>query len=92
MKAWGTSGTGNGQFTYPSGIAIDTYDNVYVTDFVNRRVEKFDSNGNYLAQFGGVGVGNGTFGWPFDVAVNSTGTVAVTDATSHLVQLMTPAP
>lgn len=92
VKAWGTSGTGNGQFSYPMGIAADKYDHIYVSDFVNRRIEKFDSDGNYLGQWGGVGVGNGTFGWPMDVAIDGSGNAVVSDATTNIVQLFAPAP
>jgi sugar lactone lactonase YvrE len=92
VKGWGTAGTADGQFTYPMGIAVDKYDNVYACDFANRRVQKFDSNGTFLGKWGGVGVGKGTFGWPFDVAINSTGNVLVSDATNNIVQLFAPAP
>jgi DNA-binding beta-propeller fold protein YncE len=40
---WGTDGTGDSQFKTPHGVAIDTENNVYVTDMDNFRVQKFDS-------------------------------------------------
>jgi len=52
----GTSGEGTGQFGYccgPQGIATDASGNVYVVDHGNLRVQKFDSNGNFLLTFGG---------------------------------------
>src|ERR1035438_5883277 len=50
---WGTSGTGNGQFAgRPYGICADSVGNVYVLDRVNHRIQKFDSAGNYLSQWG----------------------------------------
>jgi len=61
-----------------------------VCDLGNRRIEKFDSSGSFLAKFGGVGVGNGTFSWPVAVAVNSSGQVVVSDYTGNLVQEFEP--
>ena len=57
---WGSLGAGDGQFNNPNGVAVDTSGNVFVTDFLpgdgsssNNRIQKFDSNGQYLAKFEG---------------------------------------
>jgi len=50
LTQWGSNGTGNGQFGFPSGIAVDAAGNVYIADKLNCRIQKFDSNGNYLTQ------------------------------------------
>lgn len=42
---WGSLGTGDGQFSYPAGAAVDGSGNVYVADRGNDRVQKFDSSG-----------------------------------------------
>ncbi len=39
---WGSSGTGDGQFSGPHGIAIDSSDNVYVANYLNHRIQVFD--------------------------------------------------
>ncbi|HWO15428.1 MAG TPA: hypothetical protein VNM89_01795 [Solirubrobacterales bacterium] len=49
----GVSGVGVGQLNLAQGIAVDLVGNVYVVDFSNRRVQKFDSEGNFLLMFGG---------------------------------------
>lgn len=49
----GIEGDEAGQFRRPSGIAVDGDGNVYVFDPVALRVQKFDSNGNFLLMFGG---------------------------------------
>ena len=47
------SGAGAGQFAAAQGIAVDqATGDVYVTNQGNRRVEKFDSSGNFLFAFG----------------------------------------
>jgi NHL repeat len=53
-KAFGTAGSGNGQFNDPVKVAVDeTSGDVYVADQGNGRVQKFDAEGNYLSQFNG---------------------------------------
>ena len=59
----GLTGSGPGQFgesvvdglTYaaPNGVAVDASGDVYVMDLGNRRVQKFDSEGNFILTFGG---------------------------------------
>src|ERR671920_215920 len=40
ITSWGTEGTGDGQFWLPHDIAIDSSDNVYVTDSGNMHEKK----------------------------------------------------
>ena len=42
----GSADTGNGEFDTPSGIAIDSSNNIYVTDSSNNRVQKFNTTDN----------------------------------------------
>ena len=76
----GSYGTNNGQFLSPEGIAVDRSNDVYVVDASNQRVEKFDSSGNYLTQWGSYGSGNGQFSYyPSGVAVDGGNNVYVAD-------------
>ena len=49
----GEAGPGKGQLNWPMGLALDPSGNVYVFEFFNRRVQKFDPAGNFLLMFGG---------------------------------------
>ncbi len=49
----GLRGEGAGQFSLPWGIAVDGGGDVYVREFANDRVQKFDSAGRFLLMFGG---------------------------------------
>ncbi|HEV3139094.1 MAG TPA: peptidyl-alpha-hydroxyglycine alpha-amidating lyase family protein [Vicinamibacterales bacterium] len=51
LMAWGTRGTGNGEFNTPHSITIDKNRRVYVSDRANNRIQVFDENGKYLDQF-----------------------------------------
>lgn len=59
--SWGSSGSGNGQFSAAQGIATDSAGNVYVADTGNNRIQKFTSTGTYVSQIATTS--------PFDVAV-----------------------
>lgn len=51
VKEWGSYGYDIGKFNNPGGIAIDSEDNIYVADSYNYRIQKFDSNGNFLKEW-----------------------------------------
>jgi sugar lactone lactonase YvrE len=51
VKSWGSKGTGPGQFNLPHSIAIDLEDNIYVGDRSNRRIQVFDTEGNFKHMF-----------------------------------------
>lgn len=48
VLSWGGYGFSNGKFDYTFAIAIDSNDNIYVSDYLNDRVQKFDTDGNWL--------------------------------------------
>ena len=61
---WGDDGDGGITFRGPNWVAVDGEDNVYVTEFFGNRVQKFNSDGLLLAQWGSSGFGDGEFGGP----------------------------
>ncbi len=71
--------TGDVQFMEPSGVAVDSSGKVYVADKRNHRIQKFDSIGTYITQWGSYGSGDGQFWKPDGVAVGSSGNVYVAD-------------
>ncbi len=86
--AWGTKGSGDGQFFSPSDIAIDNQGNVLVVDRFNYRIQKFDSSGNFLTKWGSKGNGNGQFGENGlnELAIDPSGTVYVVDNRKECIQ------
>lgn len=85
-QAGNFAGTGNGELAFPTGVAVDSSGNVYVVDSGHHRIQKFDSNGNYLAKWGTPGSGNGQFSTPYGVAVDSSDNIYVTDRDNDRVQ------
>jgi DNA-binding beta-propeller fold protein YncE len=51
VLTWGSKGVGPGEFRSPIGIAINRRDVIFITEFNNSRVQKFDTRGKYLGQF-----------------------------------------
>ena len=47
IKSFGEPGKGPGQFNTPHNIAADAAGNIFVADRGNRRIQVFDSNGNF---------------------------------------------
>ncbi len=48
---YGSSGDGELEFNGISGLAVDTNDNIYVTDAGNRRIQKLDSTGGFVCEW-----------------------------------------
>jgi PKD repeat protein len=86
LKKWGTYGSGDGQFNYPSGIAVDSKGNVYVSDRHNHRIQKFSSDGTFVTKWGSEGLGAGEFKYPMGVTVDSSGNVYVADTNNNRIQ------
>jgi len=51
VDIWGAKGTEDGEFNIPTGIAIDEEDNIYIADKGNRRIQKFNANGNFITKW-----------------------------------------
>lgn len=86
VSQFGSAGSGDGQFSNPYGIAMDSQDNLYVADRLNHRVQKFDSNGNFLLKFGSSGSGDGQLSSPRGIAVDASGNIYIADTSNHRVQ------
>jgi DNA-binding beta-propeller fold protein YncE len=81
----GTAGTGEGQFSWPTYVAVDAAGNLWVTDSGNNRVQEFDLNGQPISLFGSAGSGSGQFSNPEGVAVAS-GSAYVVDSGNNRVE------
>ena len=74
-----------GSFLSPQHLAFDSENNLYVTDLGNTRVQKFDSSGNFLSEWGSMGSEPGQFGHPSGIAISNE-FVFVVDNRNHNVQ------
>ena len=67
----GTIGGSAGELSIPSGIATDASGAVYVSEFSNHRISKFDANGSFQRMWGQnvVSAGPGNTGTTFEICV-----------------------
>jgi tripartite motif-containing protein 71 len=92
ITKWGSNGIANGEFKHPHGIAIDSFGNIYVTDArshgieFNSRIQKFDSNGNFITKWGSDGAGDGQFNDQHGISTDSSGNVYVADTNNNRIQ------
>lgn len=88
--SFASSGSGNGQLNYPSGVAVDPSGNVWVADQLNNRIEEFNTKGEFVTKFGSLGAGNGQLREPKSIAFAANGNLWVTDAGNHRVEEFKP--
>ncbi len=87
---FGSSGSGNGNFDNPNGIAVLSNGNILVADRNNERIQVFNSSGVYQSQFGSSGSGDGQFfanNGPVDIVVDGSDNIYVVDRGNSRVQI-----
>ena len=86
--AYGTQGTGVGQFYGPSGIALDSAGRIYIADIYNDRIVRIDDmNGTNWMSYGAYGTGQGQFTLPQSVSIDPGGHIWVVDGTGRLIRM-----
>jgi|GEM_PF-1637027 len=86
---WGEAGESPGELASPKSAAVDAAGRVYVVDYLNHTLLKYEAGGALLDVWGGYGSEPGRFFNPSRVAVGPDGSVYVTDAGNHRVQRFT---
>ncbi len=51
VRTWGQRGAEPGEFDFPIAIAISPKDELFITDHLNHRVQRFDTEGRLLSHF-----------------------------------------
>lgn len=86
---FGEFGVTEGQFTEPSGVAVNAQNDIIVADTNNHRIQIFDKEGRFKFQFGECGKRDGQLLYPNRVAVVKTsGDIIVTERSpTHQIQI-----
>jgi hypothetical protein len=87
LRSIGEPGGGPGQFIRPLGIDIDREGNIYVTDAIRGRLQKFSADGELVYALGEISDAPGDFVRPKHVAVDPDGVLYVVDAAFQNVQM-----
>ena len=82
-------GERDGEFVCPTCLALDTDQNLYVTDEWLNRISIFDKDGEFLDKWGVPGSGDGELNKPAGIALDSEGNVYVVDSANNRVQKFT---
>ena len=84
----GKNGRGPGEFGFVTDVVQDSHGNYYVAEYGDYdRIQKFDSDGNYLFEWGGHGEQPGKFLRPQGLAVDDQDRIWVADASNHRIQV-----
>jgi hypothetical protein len=93
VTSWGQEGRAPGRLNYPYDIVLDEAalagerdGHVYLCEFGNHRVQKFTTDGRFVAAFGRGGRGPGELTQPWGLARDSQGRMFVLDSYNHRVQ------
>jgi len=86
LNAWGSLGTGDGQFDEPFRVAVAPDGRVYVADRSNDRVQRFSEDGTFELKWGSEGTGDGQFLDPLGLSIAPTGSVYVADGINDRIQ------
>jgi DNA-binding beta-propeller fold protein YncE len=76
IKTWGKKGSGPGEFDTPHSITMDSKGRLFVADRENARVQIFDQDGSFIAQWL-------QFSRPSDVAIDKNDMLFVPDNSSN---------
>jgi len=78
IKRWGQTGTGPGEFDQPHALAMDSKGRLFIGDRNNNRIQIFDQNGTFLAEWK-------QFSRPSGIYIDKNDTIYVADSESESV-------
>ncbi|MBI4689364.1 MAG: hypothetical protein HY754_03720 [Nitrospirae bacterium] len=85
--SFGKRGQGDGEFNYPTHIAVDRDGRVYISDSLNFRIQCFDREGKFIFKFGEIGSSYDRFTTPKGTALDSEGNIYVVDSGQENVKI-----
>jgi DNA-binding beta-propeller fold protein YncE len=82
----GSSGSGDGQFYYPTSIALRG-DVLYIAEKNNHCVQKISTSGKFISKFGSRGSGDGQLSKPRGICLDRDGRVYVSEYNNNRVSV-----
>lgn len=88
ISTFGSNGTGPGEFTGPTGIDINTFNNQIIVSDASDRVQIFGPTGIFVSEFGSSGSGDGQFSNAVGVTFNSSNSqIIIADSNNNRIQI-----
>ena len=87
LYEFGTYGTGDGELSYPTGLAVDKMGHLLVCCSDKHRVKVFTLDGKFVAKFGECGKGLGQMLSPSSVSVLKSGHIVVSEFDNNRLQI-----
>ncbi|MCI0771162.1 MAG: hypothetical protein J4O08_06145 [Chloroflexi bacterium] len=82
-------GKGDGQMIWPTALALDSQENLYLSDDFLQRITIFDGEGNFKTKWGAKGNGDGEFDGPSGIVFDSDDNMLLVDHRNNRVQKFT---
>ena len=89
VNKFGTGGTEDGKFVWPTSIVLDKEENVYVSDEDLQRISIFSKDGEFLSKWGEAGDGDSQLNRPSGMAFDSQDNLFIVDSSNNRVQKFT---
>ena len=86
---FGEYGSGRGQFIWPTALAIDEDDNIYLADEHNNRISIFDKTGKFIECWGEAGNDKGFINGPSGICFDSQYHLLIVDQFNNRIQKFT---
>ena len=91
ISKFGSSGSGDGQFSSPRGICIDPVGKVYVADWSNHRIQVFQADGTFAYSItADPNNSDSQFQNPWGLAFDPQGRLHIAAYSSHCIKVFTP--
>jgi len=84
-------GDENYMLSYPADIDSDAEGNIYVLDYQDCVLKKYDPHGKFVAQFGREGQGPGEFTNPYSMTISHQDLIYVGDTNLNKIEVFSPA-
>jgi len=86
ITEFGAYGEADGEFMWPTAVALDSKGNLYLADEWLNRITKFTRDGEFVSKWGTAGSGDGELKGPAGLAIDKDDNMFVVDAGNHRVQ------
>ncbi len=92
VAQWGIHGTNVGELAFPRGVAVNSSNEVFVSEYeIADRVQRFSPRGEkFESSFGKAGSGPGEFSRAEGLGIDASDRIYVADSCNHRIQVFAP--